>query len=84
MKRIIAICIAAIICAAIFAVPLYYKTFFKAEVAPAPQATTTAEVKNKYIVDGIGDSAYVLNQETGEVYYIYGKKIWKCAGDIIQ
>ena len=63
MKRIIIICITAIICAAIFATPLYYQTFFKTEAVSEPQAVVTTEIKDKYLMVGDGEYAIILNQE---------------------
>lgn len=70
MKRLIIICVAVIICVAIFATPLYYEAFFKAEVASTPQATATTEIKDKYIMTSDGNRIVILNQETGSVYLV--------------
>jgi len=82
MKRLIAICITAIICTAIFAIPLYYETFFKVEAAPAPQVAATKEIKDKYLMANDGECVVILNQDTGSVYWITGMHALKFIGDL--
>jgi flagellar biosynthesis/type III secretory pathway M-ring protein FliF/YscJ len=62
VKKLIAICVTVIVCAAIFAVPLYYRTF-------------SATSEHRYVTldqspDNREMGAIVLSQETGFVYNI--------------
>lgn len=87
MKRIIIICITAIICVSIFAVPLYYQVFFKAEPAPEPTTAvmaTAGESNSKYMIVGNGEHAIIFNQETKEAFYISGVNVQKCKDGVIQ
>lgn len=86
MKRLIAICITAILCATIFAAPLYYDTFFKTTATPDSQIEPKAEIENKYLMvnDNGGECVVILNQDTGAVYWVTGLHELRLIGNLSQ
>jgi hypothetical protein len=87
MKKFIAGCLTLIICVAIFAVPLYYQTFYKktsdAATAIAGSASPDAsalQYNDRYMVlasSTTGSQALVLDQKSSSVYLLNsnGKKL---------
>lgn len=80
MKRIIIICVTVVICAAIFAAPIYYDAFYKQESIPAPVVEATPSTTPQAVIysnrytqlaqDNNYFSALVLDQDTGDVYFV--------------